>query len=218
MSTIQDIQNVVNTTTQKPSAGGTVEGQDRFLKLLVAQMQNQDPLNPMDNAEVTTQLAQLNTVNGIERLNSTLAQMAATSNAQQSLQAVTLVGREVLVEGNRLGFTGEPVHFGIDLPQAVDNLTITITDAAGRVVDSIDAGAQPKGAMALAWTGLDEAGEKLPVGYYTLSASAKAGGKDAAAVPLIGARVDSVGSGAAGIELELGGLGSVTLGDIKRFL
>jgi flagellar basal-body rod modification protein FlgD len=218
MSTIQDIQGAVNTTAQKSPAASTMEGQDRFLKLLVAQMQNQDPLNPMDNAEVTTQLAQLNTVNGIERLNTTLAQMAATSSAQQSLQAAMLVGREVLVEGSRLPFTGDAAHFGIDLPQAVERLEITITDAAGRVVDSIETGAQPKGAMALAWSGLDEAGEKLPVGYYTISAKALAGGKAVDATPLIGAVVDSVGSGANGIELQLGGFGSVGLGDIKRFL
>ena len=218
MSTIQDIQSITNTTAQKSGTSSTVEGQDRFLKLLVAQMQNQDPLNPMDNAEVTTQLAQLNTVNGIERLNSTLAQMAATSTAQQSLQAVMLVGREVLVEGNRMPFTGDPVHFGIDLPQGVDNVTLTITDSAGRVVDSIETGAQPKGAMALAWTGLNEAGEKLPVGYYTISAKATSAGKSAAATPLVAATVDSVGSGANGIELELGGIGSVGLSDIKRFL
>jgi flagellar basal-body rod modification protein FlgD len=144
--------------------------------------------------------------------------MAATSSAQQSLQAAMLVGREVLVEGSRLPFTGDAAHFGIDLPQAVERLEITITDAAGRVVDSIETGAQPKGAMALAWSGLDEAGEKLPVGYYTISAKALAGGKAVDATPLIGAVVDSVGSGANGIELQLGGFGSVGLGDIKRFL
>jgi flagellar basal-body rod modification protein FlgD len=220
MSTIQDIQGVVNASAQKTAAGATVEGQDRFLKLLVAQMQNQDPLNPMDNAEVTTQLAQLNTVNGIERLNGTLGQMASMTSAQQSLQAVMLVGREVLVEGSRLPYTGEPVHFGIDLPQGVDNLTITITDAAGRVVDSIETGAQPKGAMALAWSGLDEAGEKLPVGYYTISAKAVAAGKAVASTPLVGATVESVGSGAGGLELQLYGAstGSVSLSEIKRFL
>jgi flagellar basal-body rod modification protein FlgD len=220
MSTIQDIQNVVNTAAQKPAASSTAEGQDRFLKLLVAQMQNQDPLNPMDNAEVTTQLAQLNTVNGIERLNTTLGQMASMTSAQQSLQAVMLVGREVLVEGNRMPFAGDPVHFGIDLPQAVDNLTITITDSAGRVVDSIETGKQPRGAMALAWTGLNEAGEKLPVGYYTVSAKAVVAGKTVTSTPLIGATVESVGSGAGGLELQLAGgsTGSVGLGDIKRFL
>jgi len=217
MSTIQEIQNTL-AANQKPAASATAEGQDRFLKLLVAQMQNQDPLNPMDNAEVTTQLAQLNTVNGIERLNKTLEQMAASSSAQQSLQAAMLIGREVLVEGNKVGFTGEPVHFGIDLPQGVDSLTITIANARGEVVDSIETGAQPRGALALGWNGLDEAGQALPAGYYTVSATAKSGTASVTATPLVGATVESVGSGAGGIELQLTGQGSFSLGDIKRFL
>lgn len=218
MSTIQDIQNTLASGSAPSAASSKADGQERFLKLLVAQMQNQDPLNPMDNAEVTTQLAQLNTVNGIERLNKTLAQMAATSNAQHSLQAAMLIGREVLVEGDKLSFTGQPVHFGIDVPQTVDNMTITITNASGVVVESIDTGTQPKGTLALAWNGLDEAGNALPVGAYTVSATAKAGTASVATTALIGAVVESVGSGASGIELQLGGLGSVALGDIKRFL
>lgn len=218
MTTVQEIQNTLAAAGRSPAASSTVEGQDRFLKLLVAQMQNQDPLNPMDNAEVTTQLAQLNTVNGIERLNKTLEQMAASSNAQQSLQAAMLIGREVLVAGDKLGFTGEPVHFGIDLPQGVDSLTITITNASGQVVDSIETGSQPRGALALGWNGQDEAGEALPVGHYTVSATAKSGTATVTATPLIGATVESVGSGVGGIELQLAGRGSFGLGDIKRFL
>lgn len=217
MSTIQDIQSTLGSGAPA-AASPKVDGQERFLKLLVAQMQNQDPLNPMDNAEVTTQLAQLNTVNGIERLNTTLEQMAAASNAQQSLQAAMLIGREVLVEGNKLAFAGQPVHFGIDLPQAVDNMTITITDATGNVVESIDTGSQPKGTLALGWNGQDAAGQVLPAGVYTVSATAKSGSASMTATPLIGAAVESVGSGTAGIELQLSGVGSVALGDIKRFL
>jgi len=218
MSTIQDIQGTFGANAAKASTSPRVDGQERFLKLLVAQMQNQDPLNPMDNAEVTTQLAQLNTVNGIERLNSTLETMAAASAAQQTLQAAILIGRDVLVEGNKIAFAGQPANFGIDLPEAVDNVTITITDAAGTVVESIDTGAQPRGTLALQWTGKNEAGEALPAGTYTVSATARTGGEAAKATALVGTRVESVGSGAAGIELQLVGRGSVGLGEIKRFL
>lgn len=217
MATIQEIQNTL-TAGARTQASATVDGQERFLKLLVAQMQNQDPLNPMDNAEVTTQLAQLNTVNGIERLNRTLETMAASSSAQQSLQAAMMVGREVLVEGDRLGFTGEPVHFGLDLPQAVDRLTITITDASGRVVDSFETAAQPRGVLPLGWDGLDDSDEPLPVGYYTVSATARSGNNEVKVTPLVGARVESVGNGAGGIELQLTDQGMFTLDQIRRFL
>ena len=87
------------------SHGGSIQSarkseedpQERFLKLLVTQMQNQDPLSPMDNAEVTSQLAQISTVNGIEKLNGTLEQLVANSDAKRSLEAATMIGRSVLV-------------------------------------------------------------------------------------------------------------------------
>ncbi|HVY08460.1 MAG TPA: flagellar hook assembly protein FlgD [Burkholderiales bacterium] len=220
MTTITDLQSILNSntkTTAPPSAAD--DAQDRFLKLLVTQMQNQDPLNPMDNAEVTTQLAQLNTVTGIEKLNQTLATMAASSAAQQSLQAAMLVGREVLVTGNTLNFTGQAVRFGIDVPQAVDGMTITIADSKGNVVESFQAGAQPQGSTTFSWDGLDADGKALASGTYTVSAKANAGSAAVTATPLSSAIVQSVGTAADGsVQLQLSGQGTVGIADIKRFL
>ena len=219
MTTIAELKSTLGTSTAKAPASSAATAQDRFLKLLVTQMQNQDPLNPMDNAQVTTQLAQLNTVTGIEQLNKTLGQMAASSVAQQSLQAAMLVGRDVLVAGNQLSFSGQPLRFGVDLPQAADGLTITISDSRGNVVESFQAGAQPQGATTLEWDGQDASGTVLAPGNYVVSARASSGGAPVAATTLIGAKVQSVGSAADGsIQLQLAGAGNVGIADVKRFL
>ncbi|MBI3529248.1 MAG: flagellar hook assembly protein FlgD [Betaproteobacteria bacterium] len=219
MTTIAELQSTLGASTAKASTSSAADAQDRFLKLLVTQMQNQDPLNPMDNAQVTTQLAQLNTVTGIEQLNKTLGQMAASSAAQQSLQAAMLVGREVLVAGNQISFSGQPVRFGVDLPQAVDGMTIDIADSKGNVVESFQTGAQPQGATTLEWDGLDASGTALPAGKYVVSAKASSGSAAVTATTLISGKVQSVGSAADGsIQLQLSGAGNVGIADIKRFL
>jgi flagellar basal-body rod modification protein FlgD len=221
MTTIADLQNILSPpATPSTTATSTAnDAQDRFLKLLVTQMQNQDPLNPMDNSQVTTQLAQLNTVTGIDKLNSTLTQMAASTAAQQALQAAMLVGRQVLVDGNQVAFSGSAVTFGISLPQAVDNMTINIADSKGNVVESFETGPQFQGATTFQWDGLDSAGAKLPSGTYTVSASGIAAGAPVTATPLVSGTVLSVGSAADGnVQLQLSGEGSVGINDIKRFL
>ncbi len=230
MTTIADLQGILNpssantkSTAGTRSAGGNgtsvADAQDRFLTLLVTQMQNQDPLNPMDNSQVTTQLAQLNTVTGIQQLNATLSQMAASSAAQQSLQAAMLVGREVLVDGNLMDFSGQPVHFGIDLPQSVDSMTINISDSQGKLVESFQAGAQSQGSTTFTWDGKDSSGNTLPTGKYTVSARATTGNTSVTATPLASDFVESVGSAADGsIQLQLLGSGNVGVSDIKRFL
>ncbi len=219
MTTIAELQSKLSASEAKAPTGSSAGAQDRFLKLLVTQMQNQDPLNPMDNAQVTTQLAQLNTVTGIEQLNRTLGQMAASSAAQQSLQAAMLIGREVLVAGNQISFSGQPVRIGVDLPQAVDGMTIDIADGKGNLVESLQIGAQAQGAATFEWDGLDASGQAFPAGKYVLSARAGSGSAAVSATTLIGGRVQSVGGAAdGGIQLQLSGVGSVDVADVRRFL
>ena len=220
MTTIAELQNIISSSQSKTQTPTTADdAQDRFLKLLVTQMQNQDPLNPMDNAEVTTQLAQLNTVTGIDKLNTTLTQMAASSNAQQALQAAMLIGREVLVKGDDLKFSGQPVRFGIDVPTAVDNMNITITDSKGNVVENFQTGPQFQGSTTFEWDGLDSSGKALPSGTYTVSATASADSGAITATPLESATVQAVGTATDGsIQLQLIGAGTVGINDIKRFL
>src|SRR5437870_11144228 len=91
------------TLASSGSSGADAPGSsDRFLKLLVAQMKNQDPLNPMDNAQVTSQMAQINTVTGIDKLNTTVAGLSSQFMQMQAMQGASLVGHDVIVAGNKL--------------------------------------------------------------------------------------------------------------------
>jgi len=195
------------------------EAADRFLKLLVTQLKNQDPLNPMDNAQVTTQMAQINTVEGINKLNTTLSTMAMSFNSDTSLQAASMVGRQVLAEGNalQLGQTGG-AQGGYLLDAAADGLTLTIKSSSGAVVYSGDLGAQPAGIHLFNWDGIATNGAQAAPGSYTFEVAARAGKDKSAAQTLMLGRVDGVTPAADGASLSLGGLGDVKLASVKHIL
>jgi flagellar basal-body rod modification protein FlgD len=209
-------------STPPPSAAAPVNNantagsQDRFLKLLVAQMQNQDPLNPMDNAQVTSQMAQISTVQGIEQLNTTLASLLTGMNSAQPLQAASLVGHSVLAPGSSLLLNNGDAEGGAVLAQAVDSLTVTIKDSTGRVLHSVDLGAQPAGTMRFAWDGSTDSGAAAVNGTYQFSLSGKAGGQNVTPDRLTVGRVTSVTPGDKGVTLSVGGLGDYSLAQIKQ--
>ncbi|MBU1357354.1 MAG: flagellar hook assembly protein FlgD [Gammaproteobacteria bacterium] len=124
------------------SASSSTEAQDRFLKLLVAQLSNQDPMNPMDNAQMTSQIAQINTVTGIQQLNDTMKSMASQMSAMQVLQAGNLVGHNVLAEGNKLTFAadGQTAVGAIELAGAAKNVQVQVTTPGGQVIDTVQLG------------------------------------------------------------------------------
>jgi flagellar basal-body rod modification protein FlgD len=134
-------------TATAPAKASSVQSsqelENKFLTLLITQVRNQDPLNPMDNAEMTSQLAQLNMVGGIERLNSSIDGLSAGFRSQQALQAASLVGRSVLVPGSAIDHSGQGGRFGVELDQAVDSMSVSILDGGGNAVERIDLGAQP---------------------------------------------------------------------------
>ncbi|HTJ97596.1 MAG TPA: flagellar hook capping FlgD N-terminal domain-containing protein, partial [Rhodocyclaceae bacterium] len=119
---------IINQLNQKPTkATSTVsDQQSRFLNLLTTQLKNQDPLNPMDNAQMTSQLAQISTVDGIERLNQTLTAMMSSSSTDQTLQAAALVGHGALVKGNNLALGTSGAIGGFDLASKADVVKIEI--------------------------------------------------------------------------------------------
>ena len=220
MSIIQDTQSPSNLfatygakNTAKPA---TDDLQDRFLKLLVTQMKNQDPLNPLDNAQVTSQLAQISTVNGIEKLNATIETMASSFNAGQSLQAANMIGKDVLVPGSVLQVAGGGGIFGVDLAQAADQVKVTIHDASGRAIRTMDLDPQAAGPLALAWDGKTADGTQAADGAYSISVSALRGDQKIDAQPLAFGSVQSVSQGNEGVRLNVGTLGTVGLTDIKQ--
>jgi len=189
------------------AAAKSNDAADRFLTLLITQMKNQDPLNPLDNAQLTSQLAQINTVSGINKLNDTVAALSASISAGQSLQAVSLVGHLALVPGNKLELVGGKAVGGFTLPSAANNVAVTVTDAAGAVVRTMPLGTVPAGKGAFAWDGKTDAGGAAADGIYTFSVAGNVGGTAVTADTQMQGRVVGLVAGASGMQLNLGQLG-----------
>lgn len=152
-----DIGSLVNTSTSGGAAASSAakkaqENQDRFLTLLVAQMKNQDPLNPMENAQLTTQIAQIQTVTGVDQLNTSIQQLASAYGQGQAMSAVGMVGRDVTLEGNRMLVGAEAAQGVFELSGAADHVQVEIMTPAGVVLDKVDLGAASKGRHAFNWT------------------------------------------------------------------
>lgn len=192
------------------------EAQERFMTLLVTQMKNQDPLNPMDNAQVTSQLAQLSTVTGIDKLNNTLESLIGSVQSSQSMQASSMINRVVLTEGNNLDlFEGESV-FAIDLPTTADKVKVTIKDANGATVREMNLGKQSVGLMEINWGGEMDSGELAADGRYFYEVDATNGSGKVDAISMAYSMVNSVSNTADGIQLNLSNMKSVSLGEIKQ--
>lgn len=196
------------------------ETQDRFLQLLVTQMKNQDPLNPMDNAQVTSQMAQLSTVTGIDKLNATLQALSDSMMPNQSLQAAaSMIGRGVLVPGNGIElFEDGKGYGGIDLKQSVDKVDIAIYDQGGALVRNIRLGAQPAGLMNWQWDGRDGSGNSVAAGHYTYAVEASQAGRAAGLETLQFGMVNSVTQDKQGVALNIGQQNGIALSQIRQIL
>jgi flagellar basal-body rod modification protein FlgD len=192
--------------------------QDRFLTLLVTQMRNQDPLNPMQNAEVTSQLAQISTVTGIDKLNAAVNGMAANFLAAQSVQAGSLIGRGVLGPGSSLLLANGRADGGITLANEADRVKVSVLGPAGELVRTIELGATPAGSLTFQWDGSTDAGGVAAPGFYSFQVEALAQGKPVDAERLGYGRVQSVVLGDQQLMLDTLGLGPLALDQVKQIL
>ncbi|MBK7354304.1 MAG: flagellar hook assembly protein FlgD [Nitrosomonas sp.] len=195
-----------------------IDPQDRFLKLLVTQMKNQNPLKPLDNAEVTSQIAQISTVTGIEKLNTTLQSLVTDSNSRRAVDAATMIGREVLVPGSIMKLENGEGLAGVELTEGADKVTVTIKDSVGVKVREIDLGAQPAGINPIIWNGEAESGTVAANGNYKFTVSAWRDGQEINVKSLAVGKVESVSTSDKGPTLDVGELGHVNLSDIKQIL
>ena len=197
-------------STAKKDDAGTA---DRFLKLLVAQMQNQDPLNPMDNAQVTSQMAQINTVNGIEKLNTTVENLSGQFTQLQAMQSTSLVGRDVVVPGNRLDINDGIGQGGFQLDGAADNVKVEILSSGGAVLDTMNLGAQSSGMGSFNWP----AGTNTNQNNLSFRVIARSGTNPVTNTALMRDRVDAVSTTGNTINLQLQNSGQVAYGDVLAF-
>src|SRR5690554_4739012 len=201
--------------------------EDRFLTLLVTQLRNQDPLNPMDNAEVTSQIAQLSTVNGINQLNNTLLALSGQMDVSQSMQAANLIGKSVLVPGSKVSLGSDPddptlkeaTPFGVDLISSAANVVLTIHDASGKAVRKIELGPQASGVIDVGWDGRGDGGSPLNDGAYSVQVAAMdADGNAIPAEALTYGQVSSVAYSSTGLRINLGLAGDHSLLDVRKIM
>ena len=193
-------------------------GQDAFLKLLTEQLKNQDPLDPMKNEDMVAQMATFSNVAGISEMNSTLKGLAAQMSTANSSQAISYVGKTVLVEGD----TAYPNTDGtLDAVVPLDyaaEVSVNISDSAGNLLRTINMGYQPAGDLAVNWDGKTDDGGDAPAGPYKIAATVKQNGTTIAGKINVWAPVTSVslGSDGSGTTLNLAGLGSRPLSDVRE--
>jgi len=193
--------------------------QGDFLKLMVTQLNNQDPLEPMDNGDFLGQIAQFSTVTGIEGLQTSFEDFASSLSSDQALQGASLIGRSVFapLSGGLLA-EGGSINGELTLPTSSGDVSVKITDSSGQLVKTISLGTQAAGPVSFYWDGTKENGELAPAGPYSINAQALIDGQNFELDTNLLAEVDSVtlASAGKGLQLNLKGLGSVSFSDVSR--
>lgn len=192
---------------------------DMFMRLLLAQIENQDPLKPTDQTDFVAQLAQFSSLEGIQNLASTVEDIGAVYRSSQALQATALVGREVLV-GGKVGYleAGGQITGMIEGGQASGDVMMIVKDAKGQVVANRDLGNIGSAETPFSWDGTNNVGEPLPDGPYSISIEGTIAGDNEALITSIYSRVNSVSivDNQGGMLLNLNGLGQVESNEIKE--
>lgn len=209
------------------------ELQDHFLTLLIAQMKNQDPTNPMDNSQLTSQLAQISTLSGIEKLNTTLGVVSGQIDNSLSVNASNMIGHGVMVPGDKILVATTATEdgaenstetvttpFGFELARDADSVIISIRDENGNVIREVDLGKVPAGVSSFSWDGELADGTTAADGSYTFTVNASYDGQKVPATALsysmvygvINSRINNT------VLLDLGISGTVSIHDVRQIL
>jgi flagellar basal-body rod modification protein FlgD len=204
------------TGTSLKSAGQTSADaqQDRFLKLLVAQLNNQDPMNPMDNAQMTSQMAQINTVTGINQLNETMKSMAGQFTAMQVMQGTGMIGHDILLQSNMLSVDGGVANGAVDLAGTADKVSVQILSQGGQLLDTINLGAKAPGLHPFSWDASNYAETASPV-FKVVATSGKQGVYSTA---MARDTVTAISTEGSTMNLQLKGRPAVTYDAVKAVL
>jgi len=190
-----------------------------FLKMLTVQLQNQDPMNPMDNAAMTSQLAQLNQVDGINKLNASMNALVSQMQSASFMNLSGSVGKTALAAGSQLYFSGHPVGMAAKLDTPAASLKAVIRDSNNQIVNQFDFGATPAGMTDLIWDGGDDAGKQVASGMYTLELTATdTKGKTSVPTSYVGAMVASIGQEGSDMKVGLSDGRNILTTDIVKWL
>jgi flagellar basal-body rod modification protein FlgD len=197
------------------AASSATTTQDSFLKLMVAQLNNQDPMNPMDNTAMTSEMAQINTVGGIGQLNTTMTSMLSQLSSMQAMQGAALTGHTVLASGNTLTVQKDGFSGSFSLPANADKVGVDVVTAGGQVIDHIELGPQASGQHNFNWTNATY-GTGLAAPNFRISATGA--GQALTATPLMQSTVDSVSTVNGALQLNLQGIGNVPYSSVVSIM
>lgn len=222
MADLQSIQSALPTASQENQESAKSGGKDDalgkmdFLKLLVTQLENQDPLDPSDPTEMTAQLAQYSSLEQLTNISESMEGLDAMKTAYEQNAALSMLGKNVQLEGNTFTFQNEPVPVGYSLEQPAESVEIQILDASGGIVDTIEGLQGTVGEHTVEWDGTDADGKSVPAGEYQFVVGAQdAEGNVMEPTPQVMAEVQGVDYGSGGQTL-LTSAGSVALEDIRN--
>lgn len=201
------------TSTANAATSGQ-EQQDRFLKLLVAQLNNQDPMNPLDNAQMTSQMAQINTVTGISQLNETMKSLASQFTALQVMQGTGMIGHDILLDSNTLSIDAGKAKGAVQLSGYADKVQVQVLSAGGELLDTVALGAQGPGLHAFEWDASGYRGSSSPV----FKVVASAGKTAVAAQGMARDTVTAISNDSDGMHLQLKGRAAIAYDAVKGVL
>ena len=204
----------LSTTTSGTGQISAQEQSDRFMKLLVAQLNNQDPMNPMDNAEMTSQMAQINTVSGIQNLNETVQSLSGQFASMQLLQGTAMIGHDVLTSGNSMSVQDGVAKGALELPSNADTVTVQVRSPGGQLLDTINLGPKGAGRHNFEWDASSYSGAGDP----TFKVIASQGGQTVSAKTLGRDTITAVGSDGTGMTVTLKGGSTVKYETIQAIL
>lgn len=204
-------------TTNKAS-GSNELGKNEFMKLMIAQMENQNPLEPQDNGAFISQLAEFSSLEEMQRISSSVNNFSTQFQSSQALQASAMVGRTVLVPASESPLDANGSISGIvDLQESTSSLSIDIYNGSGELVNQFNLGQQPAGTVPFVWDGTNSKGEQMPFDNYTIKAQASRTSGAEQATTLLSANVNSVSiAQGGGISLNLYGMGAVPLAQVRE--
>lgn len=203
-------------TVTTAAAAGTLDQND-FLKLMTAQMQNQDPFNPVDNTQMVAQMAQFSSLAGITEMSTTMKSIADKLNVTSASDALSYVGKTVLTEGTTAyGRSSGGIAGSVELAGAASDVNVTISDANGVALTTMQLGAQAKGTVGYDWDGKDSTGADAGNGPFKVSIAAQNAGTAVAATSLVWAPVQSVSTTTGTAILTLPGIGEVPVSSVRQ--
>ena len=216
ISSIPESFRTLESTQEKEIARTSTLGQEDFLKLLMTQLQNQDPMEPMDNGEFMGQMAQFSTVQGVTEMGESIDGLVSIYQGQQMSANAGMIGKQALVNGNWAQLEGGKLAGAIDLTTAANDLRVDVKSESGELMASIGLGSKMAGTQEFSWDGIKQDGTTAPEGNYYLSASAVRDGQSTVPAMQVYGTVNSVQMKGGEVTLNVSGQGNVSFNSVKR--